>query len=51
MLINPKRGKGSHVTLYYGSYKTVLKDIRKELGTGLLASMIRQLGLRRNDFR
>ena len=51
VIIDPKRGKGSHVTVYYGSLKTIIKDRRKELGPGLLSSMIRQLGLQRNDFR
>ena len=46
-----KRGKGSHVTLYYGDRKTIVKDRRKEIGPGLLAAMIRQLGLDPNDFR
>ncbi len=45
-----KRGKGSHLTLYYGARKTIVKDRRKELGPGLLASMLRQLGIDRNDF-
>ena len=42
-------GKGSHVTLYFGGAKTVLKDRKKEIGTGLLHSMCRQLGIDRND--
>ena len=46
-----KRGKGSHITLYYGTRKTIGKDRRKEIGTDLLSSMIRQLGLERTDFR
>ena len=49
--IDTKRGKGSHVTLYYGSRKTVVKDRRKELAPGLLSAMIRQLGLDPGDFR
>ncbi len=48
---DPKRGKGSHGTLYYGSNKTVLKDRRKEIKPGLLSNMIRQLGLNSKDFR
>ncbi len=48
--VDSKRGKGSHVTLYYGNRKTVMKDRRKEIGAGLLTSMIRQLGLDREDF-
>lgn len=47
--IDSKRGKGSHVTLYYGSRKTTVKDRRKEIPAGLLAAMIRQLGLNRSD--
>ena len=48
---DPKRGKGSHGTLYYGADKTVVKDRRKEIGPGLLAQMVRQLGLNTSDFR
>ena len=47
--VESKRGKGSHVTLYYGSSKTIVKDRRKELGPGLLSKMIRDLGLDRRD--
>lgn len=39
--LDPKRGKGSHVTLYYGDRKTVVKDRRKEIGPGLMAAMAR----------
>lgn len=46
-----KRGKGSHALLFYGERKTVVKDRRKDLGPGLLAVMIRQLGLEPADFR
>lgn len=46
-----KRGKGSHITLYYGARKTVVKDLRKEIAPGLLSAMIRQLGLTRRDFQ
>ena len=49
--IDLKRGKGSHVTLYYGARKTIVKDRRKEIGPGLLSAMIRQLGLNLRDFR
>ena len=51
VLVDTERGKGSHILLYYGDRVTVVKDLHKELGPGLLASMIRQLGLQRNDFR
>lgn len=49
--VDSKRGKGSHVTLYYGTRKTIVKDRRKELVPGLLSAMIRQLGLSRSDLR
>lgn len=49
--IDAKRGKGSHVTHYYGNRKTVLKDRRKAIGAGLLSSMVRQLGLKREDYK
>ena len=44
-----RAGKGSHGRLYYGECFTTLKDRRKEIGPGLRAAMIRQLGLRRED--
>ncbi len=31
-----RHGKGSHGTLHYGNRKTTLKDLRKEIGEGLL---------------
>lgn len=49
--VDSKRGKGSHVTLYYGTRKTIVKDRRKELAPGLLSAMIRQLGLSRSDLQ
>jgi mRNA interferase HicA len=44
-----RRGKGSHGTLYYGDRKTIVKDRKKELSRGLLADMLRQLGLDPRD--
>ena len=44
-----RHGKGSHGTLHYGSRKTTLKDLRQEIGTGLLNAMLTQLGLSRRD--
>ena len=49
--VDAKRGKGSHVTLYYGDRKTVVNDRRKDIGPGLLAAMTRQLGLDTGDLR
>ena len=50
VMLDTDRGKGSHILIYYGDRVTVVKGIRKDLGPGLLSTMIRQLGLRRNDF-
>ena len=42
-------GKGSHGRLYFGGRFTTVKDKRKQLGAGLLAAMLRQIGLNRED--
>ncbi len=44
------RGKGSHGTLYLGDRHTIVKDRKKELGKGLLAQMLSDLGIAPNDF-
>lgn len=43
------RGKGSHGTIYFGSLRTTLKDRTKEIGEGLLCSMLADLGLSKRD--
>jgi mRNA interferase HicA len=43
------RGSGSHGTLYVGDRLTIVKDTKKELGPGLLAAMLKQLNIRRED--
>jgi predicted RNA binding protein YcfA (HicA-like mRNA interferase family) len=45
----PERGSGSHGTLYLGHRFTVVKDLKKELGPGLLSDMLKQLGIRKED--
>lgn len=47
----PHRGKGSHGTLYYGSARTIVQDLKRELPTGTLHAMLRQLGLSPEDLR
>ena len=42
-------GKGSHDRLYYGNRFTTIKDRKKEIGKGLLAAMLKQLGLTTKD--
>ena len=45
----PERGSGSHGTLYVGARLTIVKDLKKELGPGLLSDMCNQLGIRKED--
>ncbi len=42
-------GKGSHGRLYFGERFATVKNRRGEIGAGLLAAMLRQLGLNFND--
>jgi hypothetical protein len=44
-----RHGKDSHSTLHYGNRKTTVKDLRNEIGMGLLREMLGQLGLSRRD--
>jgi mRNA interferase HicA len=44
-----ERGVGSHGTLYLGDRLTVVKDLKKEIGPGLLSAMCKQLGIRKED--
>jgi len=46
---DPKHGKGSHGTLTFGANFTTLKDLKKELGIGLLDSMCADLGITIKD--
>lgn len=45
---DPKRGKGSHGTLHYGDRRTVVPR-SKDLGPGLIAAMLAQIGLTLDD--
>ena len=43
-------GAGSHGTLYAGDRRTTVKDRKKEIGKGLLAKMLTDLGIDGDDF-
>ena len=43
-------GPGSHGTLHVGRRKTTVKDRRKEIGKGLLAKMLADLEIEKDDF-
>ena len=46
----PERGKGSHGTLYFGERRTTVPDPKRELKTGTLRAMLKQLGINPKDF-
>jgi mRNA interferase HicA len=45
------RGKGSHGTLYFGGARAVVPDLKRELKTGTLHAILKQLGLTLDDLR
>ena len=47
--VDKKRGKGSHVTLYFGEKLTIVRNPSQELKTGTMKAMLKQLGLEEND--
>ncbi len=49
--LDKKRGKGSHGMLYFGDRQTVVKDLKKWIGPGLLRSMLDDLGLTEDDLK
>ena len=49
LMVDRRHGKGSHVTLRFGGRKTTLKDLKKEIGPGLLRAMLNDIGLTRRD--
>ena len=50
VLFVASEGPGSHGTLYAGDRKTTVKDRKKEIGKGLLAKMLADLGIDRDEF-
>ena len=46
-----KPGKGSHGRVYYGAAFTTIKDLKKEIGAGLLSKMLDDLGLTKDDMK
>ena len=45
---DPRQGKGSHGTLHVGNRRTTVPY--KEIGSGLLAAMLKDLNIARKDF-
>jgi mRNA interferase HicA len=47
--LDEKRGKGSHVTLYFGGRITVVRNPKDELKSGTLHAMCKQLGIDKEE--
>ena len=47
--MDAKRGKGSHVTLYYGNGRTIVCNPKDEPKTGTLHAMLDPLGITLKD--
>ena len=47
--LESKRGKGSHTSIFLGEKFTVIPDLKKELKTGTLNAILKQLGLSKDD--
>ena len=44
-------GKGSHGRLWFGTSFTTIKDLKKEIGSGLLNKMLKDLRLTKDDLK
>ena len=47
--VDRKRGKGSHVSLYFDGKHTIVRNPKDELKTGTFNAMLKQLGLSKNE--
>ncbi len=47
--VEQKRGKGSHVTLYFGEKFTIVRNLKDELKTGTFNAMLKQLGIKKDE--
>ncbi len=48
-MVDEARGKGSHVTLYFGDSLTIVRNPKDELKTGTFHAMLKQLGITLDD--
>lgn len=44
-------GKGSHGRVFYGAAFTTIKDLKAEIGSGLLSKMLKDLDLTKDDLK
>ncbi|MDD2732586.1 MAG: type II toxin-antitoxin system HicA family toxin [Desulfuromonadaceae bacterium] len=43
--VDEARGKGSHITLYFGDNLTIVRNPKDDLKTGTFHAMLKQLGI------
>lgn len=51
VLLKARRGKGSHMTLFYGEPFTIIRNLKDELKTGTFHAMLKQLGITEKELR
>ena len=51
VVFDRSHGKGSHGRLFVGARFTTVKDLKREIGKGLLRSMAKDLGIDPKDLR
>lgn len=51
VVIEKCHGKGSHSTLHFGNKRTTIKDRKKEIGKGLLNSMLNDLSINKDEIK
>jgi len=49
--VDKKRGKGSYVTLYFNTRRTIVRNPKDELKKGTTMAMLKQLGLSLEDIQ
>ena len=49
--VDKRRGKGSHVLVFFGNRQTTLPARRGDIGKGLLKDLCDQLGIARDDLK
>ena len=49
--VDKKRGKGSHVTFYFGNQRTIVRHPKDELKKGTFNTMLKQLNLTNQDIQ
>jgi mRNA interferase HicA len=48
-VMDTRRGRGSHRIVYFGARRTTVKDLKEEIGKGLLRQMCSDLGIDPTD--